>query len=69
MECVWYADRSFDYEVRPVAEMGCQFVESCLLNGRDLLSEAGCHHFRSMDGDPKEIAEMLVAHGLRASGL
>lgn len=48
MECVRYADRSFDYEVWPAAEMGCQLVESCLLNGRDLLLETGYHHFRSM---------------------
>lgn len=69
MEYVRHADRSFDYGIERAARMGYRYVEPCVLNGRDLLSEAGYYHFRSMDEDPREIAELLAAHGLAASGL
>jgi sugar phosphate isomerase/epimerase len=69
LEYVRHADRSFEYGIERAARMGYRFVEPCVLNGRDLLSEAGYYHFRSMDEDPKEIAEMLAALGLRASGI
>lgn len=69
MEYVRHADRSFEYGIRKAAEIGYKYVEPCVLNGRDLLSEANYYHFRSMQDDPREYRELIESLGLRPSSL
>ncbi len=54
MEYVRHGDKPFDYGIRKAAELGFEYVEPNLLNGRDLMAEAGYYHFVSMDDDPLE---------------
>ncbi|MCL4543643.1 MAG: sugar phosphate isomerase/epimerase [Chloroflexi bacterium] len=69
MEYVRHEDRSFEYGVRRAAEIGYRYVEPCVLNGRDLLSEANYYHFRSMQDDPREYRRLIEDVGLRVSAL
>lgn len=69
LEYVRHADRSFEYGLRKAAEIGYKYVEPCVLNGRDLLAEAGYYHFKSMDDDPLEVKGMMEDLGLKPSGL
>jgi sugar phosphate isomerase/epimerase len=69
MEFVRHEDRSFEYGVEAAARLGYRWVEPCVLDGRDLLAEAGYYHFRSLDDDPREIGKIIARHGLRISGL
>jgi len=57
LEYVRHEDRSFAFGVETARELGYDYVEPCLLNGRDLLAEAEYYHFRSMDDDPLEVKE------------
>lgn len=68
-EFVRHEDRSFAFAVSTAAELGYEYLEPCLLNGRDLLAEAEYYHFRSMDEDPLEVKEQLDAAGLKPSGV
>ena len=68
-EFVRHEDRSFAFAVSTAARLGYEFLEPCLLNGRDLLAEAEYYHFRSMDEDPLEVREQLDAVGLKPSGV
>lgn len=69
LEFVRHADKSFDYAIAKAAELGYEYVEPCVMTGRDLLAEAGYYHFITMDEDGLEIREKLERHGLKASGL
>ncbi|HEY8684154.1 MAG TPA: hypothetical protein VIO57_00960, partial [Chloroflexota bacterium] len=69
MEYVRHEDRSFEYGIRKAAEIGYRYVEPCVLNGRDLLSEANYYHFRSMQDDPREYRQLIEDVGLRVSAL
>ena len=51
------------------AELGFQWVEPMVHNGRELLSEAGYFHSFSMDNDPLEMKDILNRYGVRASAL
>jgi len=69
MEFIRCEDRPFEAGVARAAELGYQYVEPMVHNGRELLSEAGYFHSFSMDNDPLEIKEILAKYGLKASGL
>jgi len=69
LEFVRHADKSFDYAIAKAAELGYEYVEPCVMTGRDLLAEAGYYHFVTMEEDGLEIREKLEKHGLKASGL
>jgi sugar phosphate isomerase/epimerase len=68
-EFVRSGDHPFEYAVEQASRLGYEYFEPCLLNGRDLLAEAGYYHFRSMDEDPIEVRDQLAAAGLKASAV
>lgn len=68
-EFVRSGDHPFEYAVEQASRLGYEYLEPCLLNGRDLLAEAGYYHFRSMDEDPIEVRDQLAAAGLKPSAV
>jgi sugar phosphate isomerase/epimerase len=69
MEFIRSEDKSFEAGVERAAELGFQWVEPMVHNGRELLSEAGYFHSFSMDNDPLEMKDILNRYGVRASAL
>ena len=69
MEFIRCEDKSFAAGLERAAQLGYEYVEPMVHNGRELLSEAGYFHSFSMDDDPLEMLELLRKHGLKASGL
>jgi sugar phosphate isomerase/epimerase len=69
MEFIRCEDKSFKAGLERAAQLGYEYVEPMVHNGRELLSEAGYFHSFSMDDDPLEMLELLRKHGLKASGL
>lgn len=69
MEFIRSEDKSFEAGVERAAQLGYQWVEPMVHNGRELLSEAGYFHSFSMDNDPLEMKDILDRYGVRASGL
>jgi sugar phosphate isomerase/epimerase len=69
MEFIRCEDKSFAEGLARAAQLGYEYVEPMVHNGRELLSEAGYFHSFSMDDDPLEMLELLKKNGLKASGL
>lgn len=69
LEYIRSSDQPFDYGLAKAAELGYEYVEPCVMTGRDLLAEAGYYHFQTMDEDGLEMREKLEALGLKASAL
>jgi len=69
MEFIRCEDKSFAAGLERAAQLGYEYVEPMVHNGRELLSEAGYFHSFSMDDDPLEMLELLQKNGLKASGL
>ena len=69
LEFIRSEDKPFVAGVARAAELGFEYVEPLVHNGRELLSEAGYYHSFSMDEDPREMREILERHGVRPSGL
>ena len=69
MEFIRCEDKSFAAGLERAAQLGYEYVEPMVHNGRELLSEAGYFHSFSMDDDPLEMLDLLRMHGLKASGL
>jgi sugar phosphate isomerase/epimerase len=69
MEFIRCEDKAFEAGVARAAQIGYQYVEPMVHNGRELLSEAGYFHSFSMDNDPLEMKDILERHGVKASGL
>lgn len=69
MEFVRSADKPFAEGVKIAAEMGYEYIEPMVHNGRELLSEAGYFHSFSMDEDPRLMKEICDRHGVKISGL
>jgi len=69
LEYVRHADKSLAYGVKRAGEIGYQWVEPCMLDGRCLLANAGYCHVTSFDTDPKVIKDMCAAAGVQISGL
>ncbi|MBZ0257815.1 sugar phosphate isomerase/epimerase [bacterium] len=69
MEFVRSADKPFAEGVKIAAELGYQFIEPMVHNGRELLSEAGYFHSFSMDDDPLLMKEICDENAVAISGL
>ncbi len=69
LEFIRCEDKPFEAGVARAAELGFQFVEPMVHNGRELLSEAGYFHSVSMDSEPLEMKDILEKYAVKASGL
>lgn len=69
MEFIRCEDKSFEAGVARAAQLGFEWVEPMVHNGRELLSEAGYFHSFSMDNDPLEMKDVLARYQVKASGL
>lgn len=69
MEFVRSADMSFAAGVACAAQLGYQYIEPMVHNGRELLSEAGYFHSVSMDEDPLFMKDICDRNGVVCSGL
>ncbi len=69
LEFIRSEDQPFAAGVERAAQLGFEYVEPLVHNGRELLSEAGYYHSFSMDEDPLEMKEILERHGVKPSGL
>jgi sugar phosphate isomerase/epimerase len=69
LEYVRHADKNLAYSIKRAGQIGYQWVEPCLLDGRCLLSNAGYCHVTSMDTDPKIIKDLCAEAGVKISGL
>ncbi|MBI1387010.1 MAG: TIM barrel protein [bacterium] len=69
MEFVRSADKGFEEGVKIAADLGYEYIEPMVHNGRELLSEAGYFHSFSMDEDPRLMKEICDRYGVKLSGL
>ncbi|MGC9328164.1 MAG: sugar phosphate isomerase/epimerase family protein [Candidatus Hinthialibacter sp.] len=69
MEYVRHHDKSFAEGVKIAKEIGYEYIEPMVHNGRELLSEAGYFHSFSMDEDPRYMQEICDEHGIKVSSL
>jgi sugar phosphate isomerase/epimerase len=68
-EFVRHEDKPFAYAVEQASRLGYEYLEPCVMTGRDLLAEAGYYHFLSMEEDPIEVRDQLAAANLKPSGV
>ena len=69
MEFIRCEDKSFAAGVERAAQIGYQYIEPMVHNGRELLSEAGYFHSVSMDEDALWVKDICDAHGVKCSAL
>jgi sugar phosphate isomerase/epimerase len=69
LEFARFENGSFDWAMDHAAEIGYKYVEPMVLWGRELLSEAGYFHSRSMLDDPLKLKDAADIRGLRYSSL
>jgi sugar phosphate isomerase/epimerase len=69
LEFVRHDDKPFAAGLELAKEIGYEYCEPMVHNGRELLSEAGYFHSVSLDEDPLEIKDVLARYGMKASGL
>jgi sugar phosphate isomerase/epimerase len=69
MEFVRHEDKPFAAGLELAREIGYDYCEPMVHNGRELLSEAGYFHSVSLDEDPLEIKDILARYGMKPSGL
>lgn len=69
MEFIRCEDKSFAEGVARAAEMGYQYIEPMLHNGRELLSDAGYFHSVSMDEEPLFIKDICDRYGVKCSAV
>jgi sugar phosphate isomerase/epimerase len=69
LEFARFENGSFDWAMDNAAEIGYRYVEPMVLWGRELLSEAGYYHSRSMLNDPLLLADAAQSRGLKISSL
>ena len=68
-EFVRREDKPFEYAIEQAARLGYEYLEPCLMTGRDLLAEAGYYHFRTTEEDAIEVRDQIAAAGLKTSGV
>jgi sugar phosphate isomerase/epimerase len=68
-EAFRHADKPLEYCLDAARRMGYRYVELNMLNGRDLLSEAGYYAAVSMDRDPLEVKAIVDKYKLKVSGV
>jgi len=64
-----HSDKPFDWGVKKAAEIGYKYYEPMVHFGRELMSEAGYYHTRSMFDDPYQMRELCEEAGLTISAL
>jgi len=69
MEFIRCEDKPLEDGVARARQLGYEWVEPMVHNGRELLSEAGYFHSWSMDNEPLELKDLLDRHGVKPSGL
>lgn len=69
LEFARYENGSFDWAMDRAAEIGYRYVEPMVHWGRELLSEAGYFHSRSMLDDPLKLKHAAESRGLQISSL
>ena len=68
-EAFRHADKPLEYSLEAVAKQGYKYCELNMLNGRDLLCEAGYYGAVSMERDPLEVRDIVKSFGLKVSGV
>ncbi|MBT8163137.1 MULTISPECIES: sugar phosphate isomerase/epimerase [Arthrobacter] len=69
LEFARYENGSFDWAMDRAAEIGYRYVEPMVHWGRELLSEAGYFHSRSMLDDPLNLKYAAESRGLQISSI
>ncbi|MFF1831535.1 sugar phosphate isomerase/epimerase family protein [Paenarthrobacter sp. NPDC058040] len=69
LEFARYENGSFDWAMDQAAEIGYRYVEPMVHWGRELLSEAGYFHSRSMLDDPLNLKNAAQRRGLQISSI
>jgi sugar phosphate isomerase/epimerase len=69
MEFIRCEDKPFAAGVARAAEIGYEYVEPMVHDGRELLSEAGYFHSFSLHDDPHEMKDVLNQYAVKPSGL
>jgi len=68
-EAFRHADKPLEYALKAIRNQGYEYCELNMLNGRDLLCEAGYYGAISMERDPLEVRELVASYGLKVSAV
>ncbi|KPJ76706.1 MAG: hypothetical protein AMS14_01795, partial [Planctomycetes bacterium DG_20] len=68
-EAFRHADKPLEYALDAVRRQGYRCCELNMLNGRDLLCEAGYYSAISMERDPLEVRDTVRSFGLKVSAV
>ena len=68
-EAFRHADKPLEYALEAIRKQGYRYCELNMLNGRDLLCEAGYYSAISMERDPLEVRDIVRGFGLKVSGV
>ncbi|HOZ45811.1 MAG TPA: sugar phosphate isomerase/epimerase [Candidatus Hydrogenedentes bacterium] len=68
-EAFRHADKPLEYSLGAIRKQGYRYCELNMLNGRDLLCEAGYYGAVSMERDPLEVRAIVDRFGLRVSAV
>lgn len=68
-EAFRHADKPLEYALAAIRKQGYRYCELNMLNGRDLLCEAGYYGAISMERDPLEVRALVESFGLKVSGV
>jgi sugar phosphate isomerase/epimerase len=68
-EAFRHADKPLEYSLEAIRKQGYRYCELNMLNGRDLLCEAGYYGAVSMERDPLEVRDLVKSFGLKVSAV
>lgn len=68
-EAFRHADKPLEYSLAAIRKQGYRYCELNMLNGRDLLCEAGYYGAVSMERDPLEVRALVESYGLKVSAV
>ena len=68
-EAFRHADKPLEYSLAAIRKQGYRYCELNMLNGRDLLCEAGYYGAVSMERDPLEVRDLVESYGLKVSAV
>ncbi len=68
-EAFRHADKPLGYALDAIKRQGYRYCELNMLNGRDLLCEAGYYSAISMERDPLEVRDFVRSFGLKVSAV
>ncbi|NQT51425.1 hypothetical protein HQ576_05210, partial [bacterium] len=66
-EAFRHADKPLGYALDAIKSQGYRYCELNMLNGRDLICEAGYSSVISMERDPLEVRDIVKGFGLKVS--